>query len=193
MFAHKLSESLEGLVRFDDIALPVFRQVLKFIYTGRCDMGTQSADSDSSMSKEGTKQEKSSKDEKSDDDIVPQLLAAADRFQLADLHMVCSQALIERISPQNVADLLMIAGTCHATVLKVVSVFRVRLPLSCRVAESCVGLCEAGQQANGGGDGHGRISAVKPFAIARSDGRACARHNLGRNGRAMVSSSIVLW
>lgn len=40
MFAHKMSETLEGVVRFEDVKLPVFRQLLRFIYTGVCDVRT---------------------------------------------------------------------------------------------------------------------------------------------------------
>jgi hypothetical protein len=39
MFLHGMAERNDGAARFDDIPLGVFRQLLHFIYTGRCDFG----------------------------------------------------------------------------------------------------------------------------------------------------------
>src|SRR5205807_2058078 len=121
MFTCKMKESLEGVVRFDDVGLPVFRQVIKFIYTGSVDFaeGAGKAEGKERASASG-KEEK--KQQPAAFDMPRELLAAADRFGLTELRSLCASHLAETITTDNAAELLMLADTYHANDLKVSSV-----------------------------------------------------------------------
>jgi len=110
MFSHKMSESLEGVVRLDDISLAVLRQVLRFLYTGTCDLGGGYGESKSEY--------KERKDKSQPHDMAAQLFAAADRFQIADLQLFCAAKLSENVSADNAAELLLLADAYHAPLLK---------------------------------------------------------------------------
>jgi len=114
MFSHKMSESLEGVVRFDDIPLVVFQQVLRFIYTGSCDFSVKNRKTEGKERKE-----RKGKEEKKDEmDMPADLLAAADRFQIPELSSLCVDTLVGTITPDNAAERIMLADGCHAPDLK---------------------------------------------------------------------------
>lgn len=94
MFAHKMSESLEGVVGIEGVALPVFRRLLRFMYTGTCELSHTDAN------------------------MTMALLAAADRFQVTELTEFCSEQLAESISVANAAERLLLADGVHASSLK---------------------------------------------------------------------------
>src|SRR6185312_13013468 len=77
--------------------------------------------------KKSGKEEKKEKDKDADKentlDMPRELLAAADRFQIADLQLLCSAKLAESITTDNAAELLMLADACHANDLKVTCFF----------------------------------------------------------------------
>lgn len=97
---------LKRLVRRDVLLTQpaVFRQLLKYINTGTCDLDIKTE------AKDG----KESKAKDTDQVLAAQLLAAADRFQVADLAALCCDRLGQNITELNVLDLLMIADKTNA-------------------------------------------------------------------------------
>lgn len=118
MFSHKMSENLEGLVHIDEVAPAVFGQLLRFIYTGHCELDVKSERKEAKA-----KSDKDDKDEKDPEstnthEMTVQLFAAADRFGVADLAAWCSERLMQTVNVANAAELLMLADKLNASELK---------------------------------------------------------------------------
>lgn len=137
MFSSGMKESQEGVVHIDAVDLVVFCQLLKFMYTGSCDLDIKTENKDG----------KESKSKDTEQVLAAQLLAAADRFQLTDLAVLCSDRLGETITTSNALDLLVIADNTNAVLLKVCMV-GVRELSHCAFAATRDGVLRAGQQAS---------------------------------------------
>lgn len=56
-----MSESLEGVIKIDDVELPAFKEMLRFFYAGVCDFGEAKRESEGKEGNDG----KESKERKS--------------------------------------------------------------------------------------------------------------------------------
>ena len=92
MFEHEMTESKFNRVNITDVEPAVLRGMLRYIYTGR-------------------------KPQKLEQ-MAKGLLAAADKYDLERLKMMCEEVLAEKISTNGVADLLFLADRHNAGYLK---------------------------------------------------------------------------
>jgi hypothetical protein len=92
MFTHKMTESLTGEVEICNIRTPVFREFLKFIYTGSL--------------------------ENKETEFVCELFAVANQYQVSSLIHCCSNILIGSIQMDNVICLLQMSEKFKAEDLK---------------------------------------------------------------------------
>ena len=86
-----MSESREHCVRIDDVEPDVLREMLRYMYTGTAPNVHRMAD---------------------------ELLAAADKYQLDRLKVMCEQALCNGLSVENACDVLIVADLHSAEQLK---------------------------------------------------------------------------
>jgi len=91
MFEHDMKERQHNLVEIDDMDPEVMAEMLRFIYTGRApNLDTMAAD----------------------------LLAAADKYALERLKVMCEEALCNNLSVENVSEVLILADRHSAEQLK---------------------------------------------------------------------------
>ncbi|XP_057192526.1 speckle-type POZ protein-like A isoform X3 [Triplophysa rosa] len=91
MFEHEMEESKKNRVDISDVEPEVFKEMMGFIYTGKAPNLEKMADS---------------------------LLAAADKYALERLKVMCEEALCNSLSVENVADTLILADLHSAEQLK---------------------------------------------------------------------------
>ncbi|XP_014229817.1 speckle-type POZ protein A-like [Trichogramma pretiosum] len=91
MFRHDMKEKNENIVEIHDIDERVMREVLRFIYAERVERIQ---------------------------DLANDLLAAADRYSLEGLKIMCEEALCGKLTVNNAADVLAIADMYNADCLK---------------------------------------------------------------------------
>uniref|UniRef100_H2Z147 BTB domain-containing protein n=1 Tax=Ciona savignyi TaxID=51511 RepID=H2Z147_CIOSA len=91
MFEHEMEESKLNRVEISDIPHPVFKEMLSFLYTGQA----------SKL-----------------DVMASQLLAAADKYALERLKVMCEESLCSNLSVENVAETLILADLHNACQLK---------------------------------------------------------------------------
>uniref|UniRef100_A0A4W4ETJ2 SPOPL protein n=1 Tax=Electrophorus electricus TaxID=8005 RepID=A0A4W4ETJ2_ELEEL len=91
MFEHEMEESKKNRVDISDVDPDVFKEMMGFIYTGKAPNLERMADS---------------------------LLAAADKYALERLKVMCEEALCSGLSVDNVADTLILADLHSAEQLK---------------------------------------------------------------------------
>jgi hypothetical protein len=114
MFSHKMVESRENVVRLEDISEPVFRQLLKFMYTGQCSFyvdawkqspgGGEVRQSNMPLNGNSGIDCKSLEPNSLVCDITEQLFVAADRFQVATLSAWAVERLITTVTADNAAE-----------------------------------------------------------------------------------------
>ncbi|VVC25545.1 Hypothetical protein CINCED_3A023020 [Cinara cedri] len=92
MFEHEMEERKQNRVAITDVDHEVLREMLRFIYTGRAANLERMADD---------------------------LLAAADKYALERLKVMCEEALCNNLSIDNAADILILADLHSADQLKV--------------------------------------------------------------------------
>eukprot|EP00118_Oscarella_pearsei_P019495 m.207774 g.207774 ORF g.207774 m.207774 type:complete len:383 (+) comp39697_c1_seq21:124-1272(+) len=97
MFGHQMEESRKGKVEIDDIPPGVFKDMLTFIYTG-------------TVPKESL--------QKNADD----LLAAADKYQLDRLRIMCEETLCLNLNEENATDVLVLADRHSGSQLKNIAI-----------------------------------------------------------------------
>lgn len=88
------AEAQNGRVKIHDVERDVFQEMLNFIYTGKVENLNEMADD---------------------------LLAAADKYALARLKVMCEEALSSNLTPENVASVLILADMHCASQLKELS------------------------------------------------------------------------
>ncbi|XP_066543843.1 speckle-type POZ protein-like A [Amia ocellicauda] len=91
MFEHEMEESKKNRVDINDVDPDVFKEMMRFIYTGKAPNLEKMADN---------------------------LLAAADKYALERLKVMCEEALCSNLSVENVADILILADLHSAEQLK---------------------------------------------------------------------------
>ncbi|NXH19496.1 SPOPL protein, partial [Bucco capensis] len=91
MFEHEMEESKKNRVEINDVDPEVFKEMMRFIYTGKAPNLEKMADN---------------------------LLAAADKYALERLKVMCEEALCSNLSVENVADILILADLHSAEQLK---------------------------------------------------------------------------
>ncbi|CAM9847680.1 speckle-type POZ protein-like [Petromyzon marinus] len=91
MFEHEMEESKLNRVEIHDVEPEVFIEMMRFVYTGKAPNLTKMADD---------------------------LLAAADKYALERLKVMCEEALCLNLSVDNVADTLILADLHSAEQLK---------------------------------------------------------------------------
>ncbi|KAM5151933.1 speckle-type POZ protein-like isoform 2-T2 [Mantella aurantiaca] len=91
MFEHELEENKQNEVDIHDVEPKVFKEMMRFIYTGKAPNLDKMADN---------------------------LLAAADKYALERLKVLCEEALCSNLSVENVADVLILADLHSAEQLK---------------------------------------------------------------------------
>uniref|UniRef100_A0A3B3TA33 Speckle type BTB/POZ protein like n=1 Tax=Paramormyrops kingsleyae TaxID=1676925 RepID=A0A3B3TA33_9TELE len=91
MFEHEMEESKKNRVDISDVDPDVFKEMMGFIYTGKAPNLEKMADN---------------------------LLAAADKYALERLKVMCEEALCSSLSVENVADILILADLHSAEQLK---------------------------------------------------------------------------
>lgn len=91
MFEHEMEESKKNRVEINDVDPEVFKEMMRFIYTGKAPNLDKMADN---------------------------LLAAADKYALERLKVMCEEALCSSLSVENVADTLVLADLHSAEQLK---------------------------------------------------------------------------
>ncbi|XP_053117462.1 speckle-type POZ protein-like isoform X2 [Hemicordylus capensis] len=91
MFEHEMEESKKNRVEINDVDPEVFKEMMRFIYTGKAPNLDKMADN---------------------------LLAAADKYALERLKIMCEEALCSNLSVENVADILILADLHSAEQLK---------------------------------------------------------------------------
>uniref|UniRef100_F6UG35 BTB domain-containing protein n=1 Tax=Ciona intestinalis TaxID=7719 RepID=F6UG35_CIOIN len=91
MFEHEMEESKFNRVEISDIPHQVFKEMLNFLYTGKA----------SKL-----------------DVMASQLLAAADKYALERLKVMCEESLCSNLSVENVAEILILADLHNACQLK---------------------------------------------------------------------------
>jgi speckle-type POZ protein len=95
MFEHEMEERKHNRVEITDVDHEVLREMLRFIYTGKA----------------------TNLEEMADD-----LLAAADKYALERLKVMCEEALCTNLSIENAADILILADLRSADQLKAQSI-----------------------------------------------------------------------
>ncbi|KAG8432284.1 hypothetical protein GDO86_016795 [Hymenochirus boettgeri] len=91
MFEHPMQESRKNRVYIHDVDPDVFKEMMRFIYTGKV----------SHL-----------------DNIADKLLAAADKYALERLKVMCEESLCNNLTVENVADVLILADLHSAEQLK---------------------------------------------------------------------------
>ncbi|XP_065203508.1 speckle-type POZ protein B-like [Planococcus citri] len=91
MFTHSTKESELNRVDIEDINEAVVEAMLKYIYTGKCD---------------------------DLDELAEGLLAAADKYDLGRLKIMCAKKLIKGLSAENATNVLILADMHHHEDLK---------------------------------------------------------------------------
>ncbi|XP_065203947.1 speckle-type POZ protein B-like [Planococcus citri] len=91
MFTHSTKESELNRVEIEDIHEAVVEGMLKYIYTGKCD---------------------------GSDELAEGLLAAADKYDLRGLKIICAKKLIRGLSVENATNVLILADIHHYEDLK---------------------------------------------------------------------------
>ncbi|XP_020042350.1 speckle-type POZ protein-like isoform X4 [Castor canadensis] len=91
MFEHEMEESKKNRVEINDLDPEVFKEMMRFVYTGKAPNLDKMADN---------------------------LLAAADKYALERLKVMCEEALCSNLSVENVADTLVLADLHSAEQLK---------------------------------------------------------------------------
>ena len=91
MFEHEMEERKHNRVEISDVDHEVFREMLRFIYTGKASNLERMADD---------------------------LLAAADKYALERLKVMCEEALCTNLSTENSAEVLILADLHSADQLK---------------------------------------------------------------------------
>ncbi|XP_039267485.1 speckle-type POZ protein-like [Styela clava] len=91
MFQHEMEERKLNRVEISDISADVFREMLSFLYTGAAP---------------------------NLDQMAAELLAAADKYALQRLKVMCEESLCTNLSVENVADILILADLHNADQLK---------------------------------------------------------------------------
>jgi len=91
MFEHQMTESKQNRVDIQDVDHEVMREMLKFTYTGKAPNLDKMADD---------------------------LLAAADKYALERLKVMCEEALCSNLTIENVCDILVLADLHSAEQLK---------------------------------------------------------------------------
>uniref|UniRef100_A0A8C4WYP3 Speckle type BTB/POZ protein like n=1 Tax=Eptatretus burgeri TaxID=7764 RepID=A0A8C4WYP3_EPTBU len=95
MFKHEMEETKKNRVEIKDVEPEVFKEMLRFVYTGRAPNLEKMADD---------------------------LLAAADKYALDRLKVMCEEALCVNLSVENVADTLILADLHSAEQLRAHSI-----------------------------------------------------------------------
>ncbi|KFP78571.1 SPOP protein, partial [Atrichornis clamosus] len=91
MFEHEMEESKKNRVEINDVEPEVFKEMMCFIYTGKAPNLDKMADD---------------------------LLAAADKYALERLKVMCEDALCSNLSVENAAEILILADLHSADQLK---------------------------------------------------------------------------
>lgn len=91
MFEHKMKESEDGEVTIDDVEPDVMREMLSFMYTGTC---------------------------QNLDQMAQHLIAAAEKYNLERLKIMCEQALCTALTPENACVTLVLADLYSAEQLR---------------------------------------------------------------------------
>ncbi|XP_065203937.1 speckle-type POZ protein B-like [Planococcus citri] len=91
MFTHTTKVNELNRVDIEDINEAVMDGMLKYIYTGKCD---------------------------DSDELAEELLAAADKYDLCGLKIICAKKLIRRLSIENATNVLILADMHHFEDLK---------------------------------------------------------------------------
>nr|XP_021505894.1 speckle-type POZ protein-like isoform X1 [Meriones unguiculatus] len=91
MFEHEMEEYTKNRVEINDLDPEVFKEMMRFVYTGKAPNLDKMADD---------------------------LLAAADKYALGRLKVMCEEALCSGLSVENVADTLILADLHGAEQLK---------------------------------------------------------------------------
>ena len=91
MFKHDMKENQQKIVAVTDIDYETMETLLEYIYTGRV---------------------------KNIDDLTDKLLIAAEKYALEQLKAACSHALIDKITSENVCEMLKLADKYQANDLK---------------------------------------------------------------------------
>ncbi|KAM6164717.1 speckle-type POZ protein-like [Rhynchocyon petersi] len=91
MFEHEMEESIKNRVQINDMDPEVFKEMMCFMYTGKAP---------------------------NLDNMADDLLAAADRYALERLKVMCEDALCSNLSVENAADILILADLHSAHQLK---------------------------------------------------------------------------
>uniref|UniRef100_UPI00358DE3EC speckle-type POZ protein isoform X2 n=2 Tax=Myxine glutinosa TaxID=7769 RepID=UPI00358DE3EC len=95
MFKHEMEETKKNRVEIKDVEPEVFKEMLRFVYTGRAPNLEKMADD---------------------------LLAAADKYALDRLKVMCEEALCVNLSVENAADTLILADLHSAEQLRAHSI-----------------------------------------------------------------------
>ncbi|XP_065203418.1 speckle-type POZ protein-like [Planococcus citri] len=91
MFSHEMKEKQSNCIELQDITFPAFREMLRYIYTGKVqNLSILAAD----------------------------LLAAANKYDLKNLKAICENELCEKLSQSTAVSTLMLADMHHAENLK---------------------------------------------------------------------------
>lgn len=92
MFKHKMKESEQNRVVIEDMNEDTMQEILRYIYTGKCQ----------NLNK-----------------LAEELLAAADKYELDRLKMICMESLTRTVSVENAGNLLVLADLHGVNELKV--------------------------------------------------------------------------
>ncbi|XP_071942085.1 speckle-type POZ protein B-like isoform X1 [Antedon mediterranea] len=95
MFEHQMEESKHNRVEITDVDHEVMREILRFIYTGKAQNLEKMADD---------------------------LLAAADKYAIERLKVLCEESLCSNLAVENVAEVLVLADLHSAEQLKAVAI-----------------------------------------------------------------------
>ncbi|XP_065205294.1 protein roadkill-like isoform X5 [Planococcus citri] len=82
MFRHEMMESQQSIVTIDDVKEEVMDEILKYIYTGKCE---------------------------NVDELGNELLEAADKYALDRLKIICGEMLLKTLTIDNASDVLVLA------------------------------------------------------------------------------------
>ncbi|XP_069473491.1 speckle-type POZ protein-like [Ambystoma mexicanum] len=96
MFEHDMEESKQNRVEISDVDPEVFKEMMGFIYTGKSPPNIKN--------------------------IAGNLLAAADKYALERLKIMCEEALYSNLTVENAADTLILADLHSAKQLKAQSI-----------------------------------------------------------------------
>ena len=123
MFKHGMSESISNQVTIEDISSVTMEQLLVYIYSGDAPVFSPTneplkttpveSDTDSSTTEDDTISERYDRDE-----IIQQLLSAADKYQIDRLKACCESAMNKAVTVDNAADTLLFADMHNAAQLK---------------------------------------------------------------------------